>query len=1509
MTIARSKIAAFSLIALAALCLCPALGQRKYLRFEQLNEEDGLSSYFVTDILQDHKGFLWIATTNGLNRFDGYSFRKWHWEQANEGSLIDSHVNVLAEDGLQRIWAGTVAGLVRYDEDDERFTPVSLGPVQGQVFSLLRDSDDRLWVGTQRGLAMIDPRSGRLLESWTADGRPNQLRSSNVLCLQEDSRGHLWVGTTRGLYRYRPETRDFDYIEVNPINTGRSEQGLVTAICDDRAGGLWIGTGNGLRHLRLGDGGLTSFVADEATDHGFSGRGVMDVLLDQSGRLWVATDYNGLYLREGEGQPFSNYVYSQGDRYSLAANQLTHFHEDRDGSVWVGTMSSGLCVFLPRSLDLGQYRNDPTNPYSLPMKDLWAFASAGEHDLWIGSDQGLIRWELASGRFRLWRPKPDAPTEILANRVRTILPLANHLLLGGHEGIMRFDLASERYQDAPANPSLPAPRQVRAMLRDRAGVIWAGSYVDGLYQLDDRGQVLRHFGSGAGEQALASARVRSLYADNRDTLWVGTKDGLLSLDATRSRIQSFFAAKGKTGRDRHELMCIHAGPGEALWLGSHDQGLVFFDQEQGEVRYLTVADGLPSNLIYGIVGKDPLLWLATDHGLVRYNSESGEMRIFDTSDGAQSFDHNSGAYFEAADGALLVAGPNGLNRFFPEKLMLPCPLPRTMLTGFRLNGVELRLAPTPKGPLPIHKVSQLLLDHRQNVFALDFALQSAYGARKHYFAYKLEGFDDDWIQLEQGRHSATYTNLPPRDYVFRVKGNDGKGVWDPQGISLAIRKVAAPWQSWPAYLLYASASIGLILWYLRHQRRKLRRERDVVDRLRQVDKLRDDFLANTSHELRTPLNGIIGLAEALRDGPEPVPGATRESLELIISISQRLSALVNDILDFSQLRTRNLVLVKQEVDLHALVEVVLTLTQASLGGKSLRLINGIARDCAHVHADEGRLLQILHNLIANAVKFTHRGEVEVKSETQDQEVIVHVRDTGIGIPPGKQDLIFQSFRQADEDIAREYGGTGLGLAITRELVQLHGGRMWLSSEVGKGSIFSFSLPRTLGESAPTTGEPAPSPAARLEPSPHLGESAAVAAGVERAAFRILVVDDEPINCTILESHLLRHHVTTAHDGERCLELLAQEAFDLVLLDIMMPRLSGYEVCRRIRAQHSAAELPVIFLSARNLANDLNQGFDCGANDYITKPITKGELLRRVNVQLELLASHRHLEARIAARTAELEQKNAEIIRTQKQLITQEKMANIGALASGVAHEIRNPLNFVHGLALASVELFDELEQLLGQGASAPGGDEQCREIVGDLRRNLEVILKHGRRANAIVETMMTLSRGGGGARTRQRLSPLLENQAQLVYRDMRRKGLCPVVEFAIAWADGEPELECNTREMSRVFANLVRNAIEAMDERQSQPPRLGLSSTIADGTVTYAVADNGCGMTPEQQARAFEPFVTSKSPDEHHIGLGLTLCYEIVTQDLGGELMLESHRGSGTRVLVRLPLPRGAEVA
>ncbi|WP_199328158.1 ATP-binding protein [Cylindrospermum sp. FACHB-282] len=727
------------------------------------------------------------------------------------------------------------------------------------------------------------------------------------------------------------------------------------------------------------------------------------------------------------------------------------------------------------------------------------------------------------------------------------------------------------------------------------------------------------------------------------------------------------------------------------------------------------------------------------------------------------------------------------------------------------------------------------------------------------------------------------------------------------------------------------------------------RLKQAQEALEATDKLKDEFLANTSHELRTPLNGIIGIAESLIDGVTgKLPATTISNLAMIASSGRRLATLVNDILDFSKLRHQTIELQLKPVAVREIVEVVLTLNRLLISQKHLQLVNDIPADLPLVSADENRLQQILYNLIGNAIKFTDSGSVQVSArlisseeDGQESKIAITISDTGIGIPEDKLDRVFESFEQADGSTARIYGGTGLGLAISKKLVELHGGEIGVESMIDQGSRFTFTLP--VSQISAVSSQSVLVSSHRYQSSPVLdslpSEVDAHAHNNRQTAknhpeWSILIVDDEPVNRQVLVNHLslYNYEITEAASGIEALAILEGGLKpDLILLDVMMPRMTGYEVTHKIRQTWQASELPIVLLTARNHVSDLVVGFEAGANDYLTKPISKDELLARIKVhcsQAAIFLENSRLyqdlqasEARVCDRALLLEQSLQLLQQTQLQLVQNEKMASIGQLVAGVAHEINNPLGFITG-NLSHAEAFIQdligLLELYQQQYPQPAPEIVAQIKAVDLPYLMEDLpqlitsLKTGTdRICEISTSLRIFSRADTTSKVAFNLHEGINSTLMILKHRLKANNRRPKIEVSKDYGD-LPLVNCYPGQLNQVFLNLLGNAIDAIDESvqgqsyqviQANPKEIIIRTETSQDQqwARIYIKDNGLGMTEAVKQKIFDHLFTTK-PVGQGTGLGLSISYQIVVEKHGGKLLCISSPGEGAEFVIQIPI-------
>ena len=1040
------------------------------LSFRHILPDQLESIGYMTAIAQDSTGFLWFGGANGLARYDGYSLMFYKYQEGVAGSLSNNYVNHLLVTRDGNLWVATQAGLNRYDADTDSFVTYlhdsdsPYGLSVNDCRFILEDAQGRMWLGTRGGFHQFFRDTGKFTR-YFYDLYPKESGDAMVWTLAEDSEGDIWIGNhTGGISRFNPQQNSFRHYRHDPADPGSLSHNDVRSLFFDSRDRLWVGTyGGGLNMLPAGEQRFRQYPFDTSMKSDI----VWDTLEDKDGNIWIG-DGGALMVLDVESGQTSRFSYREGDSNSLGNHVVNVLFEDRAGDMWIGFFPSGVDMVDRQASVFRNYTYSPNDPTSVADGGILATYQDVRGNIWIGAGYGLSLFNRETQTFKTFRHDPNSPNSMGGDTVLSITGEDNGALWMGiwAAGLHRFDPATQtfrQYMPIPDDPTSLLGREPWAVLVDRDGVLWVATE-EGVNRYNRDADNFTHYVPHPTQMdGDTTLYTRALYEDSHGNLWVGSIRGLYLLDRATGEFERFRHRPGSRNSISSDFVkAIYEDSRGYLWIGTHGGGLNRMEIGSRRFRVYTSEHGLPDEVVTGIIEDDQQrLWVSTHKGIARLDAASNSFRAYDKRHGLAGNLFNRNTSSKTAQGELLFGSSKGLTVFNPAELWDNDYIPPVVITDFQIFNKPVPVgvpgSPLEKAP---GRVDTIRLDPDQSVFSFAFAALNYRSPEENQYAYRLEGFDKIWHNVGKKR-TATYTNLDPGTYTFQVRGSNNEGRWNEEGARVSVVVAPPLWRSWWAYGLYALmlAALGYLVLHFQMKKQAYEREHTLNRRLQELDKLKDEFLANTSHELRTPLNGIIGLSESLLDGAAgPVPEPMKKYLEMIAYSGKRLANLVNDILDFSKLKNHTLQLHRRPVDVHESVQLLLKMTEPLVGSKPLELINAVPETLPPVFADEGRLQQILYNLVGNAVKFTDQGSITVSAKYEYDRVVIDVVDTGIGIPPDQVNKIFESFEQVDGTDNRKYGGTGLGLAITKRLVELHGGTINVTSTLGAGSRFRVRLP-------------------------------------------------------------------------------------------------------------------------------------------------------------------------------------------------------------------------------------------------------------------------------------------------------------------------------------------------------------------------------------------------------------------------------------------------------------------
>ncbi|MFZ1979363.1 MAG: two-component regulator propeller domain-containing protein [Bacteroidota bacterium] len=1070
------------------LLISPCYAQMGKILFERISTESGLSQSSVVCICQDRKGFLWFGTFEGLNRYDGYTFKVYRNDPDNPSSLSNNAIVSVLEDHLGVLWIGTEGGLDRFDREKERFIHYKKDPDNPNSLSsnfiqyLYEDRSGTLWIGTNGGgLDQFDRKTEKFIRYINDPKNTNSLSNNNALSILEDMHGRLWIGTDGGLNYFNRMKGEFIRYQKNPHDPHSLSHNSVWRIYEDRSGNLWLGTwGGGLNRFDDRRNNFVRYQNNPDDPNSLSNNNIRALYEDKNRNLWVGTDGGGLNKfvagsKIGDRGRFIHYQSNSQEPTNLSSNSVISIFEDRLGILWVGTLYNGINKYNPRTKQFLLYRNHPNDINSLSKNTIRSMYEDSQGMIWIGTDDGgLDRLDRRKNQFTHFIHNPADTNSLSGNTIICICEdQDSRLWIGTDNALNRFDRKKGtfiHYRNDPDNPRSISQNGAWSLYKDRTGNLWAGTFGKGLNHFDYAKEEFTHYVYDQNDpKSISDNFIWTIYEDLSGTFWIGTNSGGLNRfePADKRFIHYGSDSRDSSSVSDNKIMNIYEDHAGTLWLGTTN-GLNKFDRKSGTFHRYSDKDGLPNNIIQGILeDHHGNLWISTNRGLSKFNSSTGRFNNYFENDGLQGNEFSVNACFQSRSGEMVFGGMNGFNIFNPDSIHTDSTRPAVVITDFQIFNKPIAPDKNVDGhPILQRSISEsdeIHLSYKENVFSFEFAALHFVSPKDNHYAYMMEGFEKEWNYTDAKRRFVTYTNLPGGTYTFRVKASNNQGIWNEEGTSIRIIITPPFWRTWWFYTSMMFVIAGIVfglhrwrVWQLLKREKDL--EQHVQDRTRQLEfanKELEAFSYSVSHDLRAPLRSIDGFSIALlEDYPDKLDEQGKDYLQRVHAASQHMEHLIDDILNLSRVMRSEMK--RTSVDLSSLAQSIaheLSRTQPE------RRVTFIITPGMVVQADRNLMGIVLENLLDNAWKFTGKhptAKIEMGKIMRDGQQVYFVRDDGDGFDMAYAGKLFGAFQRIHTPV--DFKGSGIGLATVRRIIHRHGGQVWAEAEKDRGAAFYFTIP-------------------------------------------------------------------------------------------------------------------------------------------------------------------------------------------------------------------------------------------------------------------------------------------------------------------------------------------------------------------------------------------------------------------------------------------------------------------
>ena len=1299
-------------------------------KFIKYSNQIGLSSNNQRCIIQDKEGFIWIGTGDGLNRFDGRTFKVYRKIQDDTSSLRSNVINCLFTDSKGILWVGTYqGGLSRYNKEKDNFCTYTANIndttalFNNDINAIAEDKLHRLWVGTSFGLHLFNPQINGFTHFTSFKG--NQPVSNTIqydhLCKIAADNDIVWITYTAGiLTALNSSNMTFKHYRLFNVSSHQTADFSVNSLVVDN-NLIWISTwSKGIWIFNKTTGTCSPYTKEQRKYINF-------VFKDNKDRLWYSPESKGLILIDGKKEV--HYQFDDFDRYSLSSNSLANIFQDIQGNIWLASKQGDLNYFILDNPFYSWYKN-PNSIQGLTNNLITTVMEDSKRRIWVGYQDGgidILDSKNVNPRIHI---NGDQSTQLGPGAVMNIFE-SNHgtIWIGKYlDGLKKYNETTKSFssfQHDEDNDNSIAGNDVRYISEDSHGNLWIAIHGGGVDTFNPATKVFVHHKSDPNNPSTTISKDWTFIAkcDKEDNIWVGTIAGV-SVLSEKSMLVKHYQSLSKEGYNLSNNMVktIFFDSKGFVWFGTID-GLNKLDPQNNTIKKYFTKDGLPSNVISDILEDNHYnLWISTTRGLSKFSPEKETFKNYSIHDGLVTDDFNTFASFKIPTGEMYFGGRDGLNRFHPDSIKINKFIPPVYLTDFKLfnqsvpvfndnNVKEFSL------PQQIIFCKEITLAYNQNVINVEFVALNYLNLENNQYKYMLKGFEKNWT-LPGHKRDVTYTNLQQGEYTFKVRASNNDGIWNTEGASLKIIVRPPFWRTYWAYAFYFFFALFLLYLFRKlilHEaeiQRTVEFEQHEIHKLQEMDALKMQFFSNVSHEFRSPLTLIVGPIEyLLRTTNDEM---VKMQLNLVYRNTNRLLRLINQLMDFRKIEEDKLELNLTKNDVVHFIKEIVDAFDQEAKQRNIDFTFTCSHTSSDIWFDADKLDKIVYNLLSNAFKYTpDHGRIAVildfheersigsKQNTEKHHsgktFIITIKDSGIGIPKDAQPRIFDRFYQVKNRLTTQ--GTGIGLSLTLELVTLHKGTISVESSENHGSEFSVILPLWKEENElshlsfiqKNIGVHNYGNEKEISIEENAGSTDISKNRIKDSTKlpRILIIEDNTDMRLFIKSELKDgYNVIEAHNGTLGLDKAYEKMPDAIICDVMMSGMDGYEVCRTLKHDERTSHIPIVLLTGRSSEQHTIEGLESGADDYVTKPFSSAILRVRIK---------NLIESRILLRRKFLKEPFAPI----KDISPSKTDDNLLKKAYAIVEKnLDNPNfdvnDFAHEIGMSRTQLYRKIQAIAGQ---------------------------------------------------------------------------------------------------------------------------------------------------------------------------------------------------------------------